>query len=139
VFGCSLLLTLADLAYIAVVLPESRPPSVRLDAHLRSAWRSGGSRSSAGGGGRSSGGGGKDDGSSDLEPLIPAAYSPLDALEIFSGDPLLSQVARVTFLYYTAVWAVVSTLMVSDTLLLALLVQTLVCPQSALGHLGILS
>ena len=44
--------------------------------------------------------------------LLPRNYSPLDALGIFTGDPLLSQLARVTFLYYTGVWAVVSTLMV---------------------------
>ena len=43
---------------------------------------------------------------------LPLAYNPLSALEVFFGDPLLSQVARVTFLYYTGVWALVSTLMI---------------------------
>lgn len=33
-------------------------------------------------------------------------------MKVFTGDPLLGAVARVTFLYYTGVWAVVTTLMI---------------------------
>ena len=39
-------------------------------------------------------------------------WSPFSILEVFSGDPILLSVAKVVFLYYTGVWAIVSTLMV---------------------------
>jgi len=108
VFGVSLLLALADLAYVALVLPESNSPSVALAPARRVAnslrsWTAG--RGGGGGGVGGSSGGGSSSGGEEEEPLIPAAYSPLDALGVFSGDPLLSQVARVTFLYYTGVRA----------------------------------
>ncbi|KAG5193044.1 major facilitator superfamily domain-containing protein [Tribonema minus] len=40
------------------------------------------------------------------------AAQPWSALKAFDGDPVLHRVAAVVFLYYTGVWAVVSTLMV---------------------------
>ena len=43
--------------------------------------------------------------------IIPNAWAPLDTLKIFSGDPFMYQVGYIAFLYYTALWAVVSTLM----------------------------
>jgi len=107
VFLTSLLLALLDVAYIALVLPESNPKAtVRFDTEAIN------QRRKAFFAGSGVVGGGCDDAAVASEALIPSAYSPLDALEVFAGDPLLSQVARVTFLYYTGVWAVVSTLMV---------------------------
>jgi len=90
VFFSSLILVIADVLYVVLVLPESLTPSVTLSPVklLRGNY---GDKASE---------------------VLPAAYNPLDALEIFAGDPLLSVVARVTFLYYTGVWAVVSTLMI---------------------------
>lgn len=39
-------------------------------------------------------------------------WNPLAALKAFSGNSLLKTTAKITLLYYTSVWAVVSTLMV---------------------------
>lgn len=39
-------------------------------------------------------------------------WNPLASLKAFSGNPLLKTTAKITLLYYTSVWAVVSTLMV---------------------------
>ena len=36
-------------------------------------------------------------------------WTPLDALQIFSGNPLLEKIGRIVLLYYTGVWAIVST------------------------------
>lgn len=41
-----------------------------------------------------------------------AQWDPLASLKAFSGNPLLKTTAKITLLYYTSVWAVVSTLMV---------------------------
>ncbi|KAL7545362.1 hypothetical protein ACHAWF_008711, partial [Thalassiosira exigua] len=40
----------------------------------------------------------------------PSRWNPLDAVRCLASDPLLSTVGKVTFLYYTALHAVVSTL-----------------------------
>ena len=93
VFGCSLLLALVDLVYIVLVLPESNAPSVKLEAAARLQRSFGGKNNAA---------------AFEMKDVIPSSYNPMDALEIFAGDPLLSQVARVTFLYYIGVWAVVT-------------------------------
>lgn len=45
-----------------------------------------------------------------IKDIIPNAWSPLDTLKIFSGDPFMYEVGCISFLYYTALWAVVSTL-----------------------------
>lgn len=45
-----------------------------------------------------------------IKDIVPNAWSPLDALKIFSGDPFMYEVGSISFLYYTALWAVVSTL-----------------------------
>lgn len=39
-------------------------------------------------------------------------WNPLASLRAFSGNHLLQTTAKITLLYYTSVWAVVSTLMV---------------------------
>lgn len=99
VFICALLLTLADLLYIYYILPES--------IQELSSSSSGSSVTSSS--------------SSIRTKFIPNItipqidWSPLDALRIFSGDPLLKVVGKIAFLYYTALWAVVSTLMLYAT------------------------
>jgi MFS family permease len=78
VFCSSLVLVLADVAYIAFVLPESKPPSVVVSAaRLRKyRWRSPGGSSA------------NHDPQADVRemdeepPILPAAYNPLDALGV---------------------------------------------------------
>lgn len=45
------------------------------------------------------------------QDVLPNAWSPFDTLKIFSGDPFMYEVGCIAFLYYTSLWAVVSTLM----------------------------
>lgn len=44
--------------------------------------------------------------------FLSLQWNPLASLKAFSGNPLLKTTAKITLLYYTSVWAVVSTLMV---------------------------
>lgn len=46
---------------------------------------------------------------------IPSSWSIKETFRIFRADPFLSNVAVIVFLYYTSVWAMVSTLMVYIT------------------------
>lgn len=80
VFACSFLLTVIDLIYIYAVLPESRY------THNVS------SRASIA--------------SLDLR----VSWSPITTMRIVVMDPLLRRVGQVAFLYYTSLWAVISTL-----------------------------
>jgi len=104
VLTASLILTLLNLTYIYFFLPESN--------HKRIIMIS------------------KDDASNNMEDhdddddnesttsqwdyirrdVLPHAWKPLDTLKILSGDPLMYQVGIVALLYYTSLWAVVSTL-----------------------------
>ncbi len=45
------------------------------------------------------------------QDVLPNAFSPFDTLKVFSGDPFMYEVGCIAFLYYTSLWAVVSTLM----------------------------
>ena len=45
------------------------------------------------------------------QDVLPNAWSPLDTLKIFTGDPFMYEVGCIALLYYTSLWAVVSTLM----------------------------
>jgi len=42
--------------------------------------------------------------------IAPDAFRPLDFLRLFSGDPLLAKIGQIVLLYYTGVYAVVSTM-----------------------------
>ncbi|CAN0013941.1 unnamed protein product, partial [Ascophyllum nodosum] len=117
VFLCSILLIGIDLVFIALVLPES------LGAREEGVWGGEGRRRRLPDGTapigpgvergargkvrsrRSRGGGPEDD-----FPFFQ--WNPLASLRAFSGNPLLQTTAKITLLYYTSVWAVVSTLMV---------------------------
>jgi MFS transporter, DHA1 family, tetracycline resistance protein len=99
VFLTSLFLTLLDLLYIYLILPESSQSSLRRRN--------------------------KNDTNSDtatntsVVSILTAAdhrnlfsWNPVDVLSIILVDPFLQQVAKVAFLYYTGLWAVISTLSV---------------------------
>ena len=102
VFVAATLLSLADLAYIALMLPESR------DARLLAA-------SGAGGGAPCGGGLARATTRREREKARrwhPNQFNPLDTLQIFRGDILLRRVALVVLCYYTGVWAVIATMVV---------------------------
>mmetsp|Transcript_13291 Transcript_13291/g.19867 ORF Transcript_13291/g.19867 Transcript_13291/m.19867 type:complete len:637 (-) Transcript_13291:232-2142(-) len=44
--------------------------------------------------------------------IIRNAFDPSDTLHLFRGDPLLSRVALVVLLYYSGVWALVTTIVI---------------------------
>lgn len=105
VFTTSFILTVLDLLYIYFILPES-VQSVYMEKGTNLA---------------------EDDGdmsviTSDTKTslserwstirhdVLPKAWTPLDSLKIFQSDPFMKNVATIAFLYYTSLWAVVSTL-----------------------------
>lgn len=83
VFVSSFLLTIVDLIYIYAVLPESLP------THNHNTT-----------------------GSSSLASLDLKAtqWSPVETMRIFIVDPFLRLVGKIAFLYYTALWSIISTL-----------------------------
>ncbi|CAN0001640.1 unnamed protein product [Ectocarpus sp. 4 AP-2014] len=105
VFLCSVLLIGIDLVFIAVYLPESLGAGEELVFEGPGGEEAGGglrkelqrSRTASYGGG---------------DALGAFQWNPLASLKAFSGNPLLKTTAKITLLYYTSVWAVVSTLMV---------------------------
>mmetsp|Transcript_17238 Transcript_17238/g.34306 ORF Transcript_17238/g.34306 Transcript_17238/m.34306 type:complete len:603 (+) Transcript_17238:134-1942(+) len=131
VFLLCFLLTAANLLYMMYVLPESRKvdPAVRrrrlveLCPPLRFLFPSSGA--------------GESDSSDDISSasleeyknrsivsppsrqaagesnFIAAsrAFSPMDTIRLFSGDPFLAEIGRITFFYYMALWAVISTML----------------------------
>jgi DHA1 family tetracycline resistance protein-like MFS transporter len=84
VFLCSLLLTILDVLYIYFILPESKPNVGNLD--LRSGAAS----------------------IMSLEHNM--SWSPWETLRVVAVDPFLRRVGQVAFLYYTGLWALISTL-----------------------------
>lgn len=108
VFVCSLFLTIVDLLYIYAILPESKEIP------------QGPNRSSA------------------LSIFSSIDYhkvswNPWDTLRIVAVDPFLRLVGVVAFLYYTAVWAVVATLVLYAAKRFALGPERLGELMSALG------
>jgi len=49
------------------------------------------------------------------QDVLPNAWSPINTLKMFSGDPFMYEVGCIAFLYYTSLQAVVSTLMLYAT------------------------
>jgi MFS transporter, DHA1 family, tetracycline resistance protein len=98
VFQCTLVLTILDLIYIYLFLPESRQPTIALEAGLMSP-RGGASVASA---------------TSTTTLLLQVAdsisWSPWDSVKLVMQDPFLRKVGQVAFFYYTGLWAVISTL-----------------------------
>lgn len=105
VFLSALVLTVLDLLYIYFILPESISSSKNKNKKNNN----------------------NDDKNDDEEDnqsykfaskiknfkndILPQSWSPWDALKVFSGDPVLAEVGKIAFLYYSSLWAVVSTLM----------------------------
>ena len=86
VFLTSLLLTILDLLYIYLILPESK----KIDNRPVS----------------------KGSALSLLTQQNDFSWNPVDILQIIIVDPLLQQVGKVAFLYYTGLWALISTISV---------------------------
>lgn len=82
-FVCSFFLTVVDLIYIYAFLPESLPTNNE---------KEGGTSSSIA--------------SLDLK----ATWSPMETMRIIAVDPFLRLVGKIAFLYYTALWSIISTL-----------------------------
>ena len=97
VFLCSLLLVLTDVLYITLYLPETVPQLV-LKERMPSSPRHTASK----------------DFETAME-LLPNAWSFRTTFRVFNTDPFMRNVALIIFLYYTSVWAVVSTLMLYVT------------------------
>jgi DHA1 family tetracycline resistance protein-like MFS transporter len=104
VFTMSFVLTILDLLYIYFILPESiensKPSSSSTNQNdddmsvITTETRTSFS----------------DRWQSIREDILPNAWSPFDTLKIFGNDPFMKEVAKIAFLYYTSLWAVVSTL-----------------------------
>jgi MFS transporter, DHA1 family, tetracycline resistance protein len=92
VFLTSLFLTVLDLLYIYLWLPESRVLSQNKDDNLNH-----NSHSAA---------------ASFISMDHKFSWNPVDTLRIIVVDPFLRQVGKVAFLYYTGLWALISTLSV---------------------------
>lgn len=86
VFIASLMLTVLDLLYIYLVLPESRTPDNKdSNQSIQSSL-------------------------SIITMDHKFSWNPVDTLRIVMVDPFLRQVSKVAFLYYTGLWALISTL-----------------------------
>ena len=79
VFLGSLILAIVDLVYIYAVLPESRPPQTQSSTAHESMAKS------------------------------HISWNPVNTIRLIALDPFLRKVSKVAFLYYTALWAVIST------------------------------
>jgi Major Facilitator Superfamily len=87
VFLSSLILTCVDLLYIYFILPESKPPrpNNNKSSPNSSNW-------------------------SVLTMDYEFSWNPMDTVRVLAMDPFLRKVGEVAFLYYTGLWAVISTL-----------------------------
>ncbi len=118
VFVSSLILTVIDVLYIYFILPESVPrrnagmmslpssprrpanPSVEEEDDDDLSVTTNDTRTSI-----------SERWNHIRQDVLPNTWSPFDTLKIFSGDPFMYEVGYIAFLYYTSLWAVVSTLM----------------------------
>ena len=106
VFCTALILTLLDLLYIYFILPESVPDAVFFPPQTKSEQREEDEISIVTSDTKTT----FTDQWNTIRDVVPNAWSPFDTLQIFSGDPFMSEVGTIAFLYYTSLWAVVSTL-----------------------------
>jgi MFS transporter, DHA1 family, tetracycline resistance protein len=106
VFQCTLVLTILDLIYIYLFLPESKPPIIALAGDGIFSPR------------RCDGGGGSvvSAATSTTTTLLlmqvadSISWSPWESVKLVLQDPFLRKVGQVAFFYYTGLWAVISTL-----------------------------
>jgi DHA1 family tetracycline resistance protein-like MFS transporter len=108
VFWCSLLLVVINVLYILLVLPETAPAVLAANnsnnagfcfptfeeltssTYIRRRVRQG-------------------------MDYLPNTWNLSDTFRIFSSDPFMKNLALIVFVYYTSLWAIVSTLMVYVT------------------------
>ncbi|KAJ1446376.1 major facilitator superfamily domain-containing protein [Pelagophyceae sp. CCMP2097] len=110
VFLVSLFLALADAAFVALALPESNVRAMKIhggragvgsDERWRLVDELAASRRKRGRGAAAG-----------AEARPPNVFDPLDTLQLFRGDPLLGHVAWIVLLYYSGVWALVTTIVI---------------------------
>ena len=105
VFQCSLVLTLLDLLYIYMILPESISPRINLFTKTE------GSRDGAV---DTTGSVSSSTSITTTAMLVQVAnsisWSPWDSIRLVLHDPFLRKIGQVAFFYYTGLWAVLSTL-----------------------------
>lgn len=95
VFLTSFFLTMANLLYIYAVLPESRVKAftgIASDADTASLSAANSNAS--------------------VFSTNEISWNPFDSIQLVVMDPFLKQVGKVAFLYYTGLWAIISTLSV---------------------------
>ena len=127
VFWLSTLLVGVNVAYILLVLPETAPAALEAEERGQSShggikgnptgsgcWSGAGLRDFLVSGGSGDGGGMRQRFRRGME-YLPSSYSLLDTFRIFQSDPFMKNLALIVFVYYTALWAIVSTLMVFVT------------------------
>eukprot|EP01041_Mallomonas_annulata_P007186 gene7186-14650_t len=90
VFVLALLLVIVDVVYIIFVLPETTSTATAQTSTSSQLF-------------------------SDVIRYLPNTYSIRDTFRVFRSSVFMSHVAIIVFLYYSAVWAVVSTLMIHVT------------------------
>ena len=109
VFWCSLLLVVGNVLYITLILPETAPLALASE--------------------EANGGDNKEPRSlwdslsgafiyrkfRDAREYLPNTWNLMDTFRIFRSDPFMTNLALIVFLYYTSLWAIVSTLMVYVT------------------------
>jgi len=132
VFCTSFILTVLDLLYIYFILPESvsdidtprslpGSPRRRREDDEQSIMTEGTHTSFS------------DQWNHLRNDVLPRAWSPMDALKLFTKDPFMKEVGLIAFLYYTSLWAVVSTLTLYATKRFAMSPERLGELMSALG------
>jgi DHA1 family tetracycline resistance protein-like MFS transporter len=84
VFLCSLFFTVLDVLYIYFILPESRT-NIESSASAAASVLS-------------------------LETMNTFSWNPWNTVQVILTDPFLRRVGQVAFLYYTGLWAIISTL-----------------------------
>lgn len=99
VFQCTLVLTILDLIYIYLFLPESKQPTISIDSGMLSPPRGDSSVASA-----------TSTSALMLQVADSISWSPWDSVKLVLQDPFLRKVGQVAFFYYTGLWAVISTL-----------------------------
>lgn len=96
VFLTSFFLTMADLLYIYAILPESRVKTSK-DTVSTVSENDAASLSIA-------------NSNTSMFGMHEMSWNPFDSIQLVLLDPFLRQVGKVAFLYYTGLWAIISTL-----------------------------
>ncbi|KAG7356713.1 tetracycline resistance protein [Nitzschia inconspicua] len=100
VLQCTLVLTILDLIYIYLFLPESKQPTIVLEGGLMSPRSDASVTTTAT--------------TTTTTLLLQVAdsisWSPWDSIKLVLQDPFLRKVGQVAFFYYLGLWAIISTL-----------------------------